>query len=88
MVGDKKIQIMGKYASRREVKSSVPQVSVLGPLLFIIFIDNVTENFTGNVSNFTDDLKIMCMDNTVSETGFLQANSTRISDSVTKWGMS
>ena len=50
-----------------KVRSGVPKESVLGPYLFIIFIDNIDEYVFCEISKFVDDTKIARQVNTLND---------------------
>ena len=48
----------GEESAWSAVSSGVPQVSILGPLLFIVYINDLDEKMTSTVLKFADDTKI------------------------------
>ena len=48
----------GEASNWKSVLSGVSQGSVLGPLLFLIYINDLDNNITSNVLEFADDTKV------------------------------
>ena len=55
-----RVRVSGSLSDRQEVLSGVPQGSVLGPLLFIIYISDLAESMHCDISIYADDTKIFC----------------------------
>ena len=68
-------------SSWMEVTSGVPQGSVLGPLVFVIFINDLPEVIEGYCKLYVDDSKIIRVIEDDSSAEYLQ----RDIDSVTNW---
>ena len=51
--------VRGNYSSLKEVLSGVPQGSVLGPLLFVLFINDLPDHVKNVAKLFADDLKLV-----------------------------
>ena len=47
--------IDGEASNFVTVKSGVPQGTVLGPLMFLLYINNISENLTCHIRLFADD---------------------------------
>lgn len=53
-----KVGIRGKFSEWIKILSGVPQGSVLGPLLFVIFINDIDLGIVSKISKFADDTKL------------------------------
>ena len=48
----------GSFSEWKSVTSGVPQGSVLGPLLFIIFVNDMDQSILSQLLKFADDAKL------------------------------
>ncbi len=53
-----RVTIDGKGSSIRYINAAVPQGSVLGPLLFLIYINDITDGIESSIFLFADDTSI------------------------------
>ena len=63
----------------------MPQGSVLGPILFLVYIDDLEEGVTGNILKFTDDTKLFRKTKEIGDTQKLQDDMDKLVRWSDKW---
>ena len=72
------------YSTWQSVASGVPQGSVLGPTLFIIYINDLTDSLENECKIYADDTKILCKINNSDPT--TESNKLQVDiDKIVEW---
>jgi hypothetical protein len=84
-----RVVLNGKYSSWAEVLSGVPQGSVLGPILFLIFINDLDNAamLVDILRKFADDTKLGQTVSTPEERAALQQTLDNLCEWADNWGM-
>ena len=69
-----RVVLNGKSSDWLTVSAGVPQGSVLGPLFFLIYINDLVENVSCDVRLFADDTSLFSVVNDVATTAFEMNN--------------
>ena len=78
--------IEGVKSGLAEIKAGVPQGSRLGPLLFIIFINDIVDNIESEILLFEDDTTLLASGKDPAETSeILNRDLQKISDWAKNW---
>ncbi len=62
-----RVVVDGEVSSWKSVLSWVPQESVLGPILFLVYINYLEEGVTGKQLKFADDTKLLIKTKEIGE---------------------
>jgi len=79
--------VNGSHSQRTEVWSGVPQGSVLGPVLFLIFINDLDHGISSRVLKFADDTKLYCSVNNQAVSICLQEDLETVTEWAHRWQM-
>ena len=86
LIGRKqRVVINNKESSWADVKSGIPQGSVLGPILFVIFINDLPDNLNGQAEMFADDTKVFQRILNPGDCDILQSDLDSLSSWADKW---
>ena len=77
-----RVVLNGVHSSWLPLNSGVPQGSVLGPLLFLIYINDLTVNISSQIKLFADDASLFLP---VRDTAMCQQVLKKDLDTITKW---
>ena len=81
------VVVDGEVSNWKSVLSGVPQGSVLGHILFFIYINDLDDSITSNVLKFADDTKLFRKVNTDGDKQHLQNDLNRLVKWSEKWQM-
>ena len=80
-----RVCVNGEYSDWAPVTSGIPQGSVLGPLLFVIYINDLPENILSDIYLFADDTKIFTEVTDPTKSEQLQHDLNRLQDWSDTW---
>ena len=84
------VVVDGEASEPVHVRSGVPQGTVLGPLMFLIYINNIADNMDSatNIRLFADDCLLYRIIRSSDDTDSLQNDLNSLTDWSSKWQMS
>ena len=83
----KTVIVEGKQSENLPVTSGVPQGSILGPLLFILYVNDICDGCSSTVSSFADDVKIFRKIKSTSDSDVLQNDLKLLEIWAKRWKM-
>jgi hypothetical protein len=84
---EQRVVIHGNSSQWAKVTSGVPQGSVLGPLLFVIFVNDLPNAVTSCIQLFADDAKLFRCIRTPEDQAHLQEDLDRMEEWTKTWKM-
>ena len=73
-----RVVVDGEVSSWKSFLNGVPQGSVLGPILFLVYINDLEEGVTGRILKFADDTKLFRKVKEIGDNFFLQDDINKL----------
>ena len=80
-----RVVVEGHHSTWSPVTSGVPQGSILGPLIFLIFINDIGDDLTSTTKLFADDCALYRQIKSSNDTKILQNDVNRLHSWSQKW---
>ena len=82
-----RVRVNGILSELGKVKSGVPQGSVLGPIFFLVYINDIDEGLISKINKFADDSKVMKIVNNNDDIEMLKSDISKLFQWSVDWEM-
>ena len=83
-----RVVLNGQHSSWTNIEAGVPQGSILGPLFFLIYINDLSDGLTSNPKLFADDTSLFSVIHNINSTANdLNSDLMKISNWAFQWKM-
>ena len=84
-----RVVLNGQHSPWADVKAGVPQGSILGPLLFLIYINDLPNGLNSNFKLLADDTSLFSVVHNITESAsLLNSDISKINECALQWKMS
>ena len=84
-----RVVLNGQYSDWLNIKAGVPQGSILGPLLFLVYVNDLPKNLKSNVKLFADDVSLFSVvEDPIISANDLNHDLIKINECAYNWKMS
>ena len=81
-----RVVLPGMFSDWKDIKAGLPQGSILGPLLFLVFINDIVSNINSNIRLFADETTVYIIaENPLTAAVVLNSDMQKIDSWTDKW---